>query len=112
MSSIPVITVTDAAIARIEQIIVAENNLNLKLRIAVDGGGCSGFQYIYELTEIVEPDDMVIEHNKVTLLIDSVSKEFITGSVLDFVKELGSSYFQIKNPKASTRCGCGNSFAV
>jgi iron-sulfur cluster assembly accessory protein len=83
-----------------------------KLRVAVDGGGCSGFQYRYEFTQEKTDDDFVISENGIEVLIDSVSQEFVKGSVLDFIETLGESHFSIKNPNATANCGCGNSFAV
>jgi len=84
-----------------------------KLRVSVEGGGCSGFQYKYEFfTGDSNPDDIILEKDGAIVVIDSISMEFLKGSKLNFVEELGASYFEIKNPNASSGCGCGNSFSI
>lgn len=82
------------------------------LRLAVEGGGCSGFQYRFGLAESIEDDDLVVETDGVKLVVDSVSLELIAGSVVDFVDSLGGSAFKVENPLAAAGCGCGSSFAV
>lgn len=106
--------ITDSALNRITKLIQSENNQKLGLRVSVEGGGCSGFIYKYDLIDSTEiqPDDCIIEKNGVKLIIDPLSHTFLTNAVIDFVETLGSSYFEIKNPNAVTRCGCGNSFSV
>lgn len=82
------------------------------LRIVVESGGCSGFQYQYNFTNDIADDDLVVTDNDVMVLIDSISIDFIRGSKLEYIEELGAEYFQISNPKASAKCGCGNSFSI
>jgi iron-sulfur cluster insertion protein len=108
------IKVTDSAFSRVAELIILENNNDLALRIAVDGGGCSGFIYNYTLIPIsdIMIDDNVIEKDQIKIVIDNISQQFMFDCTVDFVEELGNSYFTIKNPNAKTKCGCGNSFAV
>ncbi len=82
------------------------------LRLAVEGGGCSGFQYRFGLTEVVESDDVTAETDGVTLAVDEVSLDLVRGSVVDYVESLGGSAFKVENPNAAAGCGCGSSFAV
>ena len=108
----PNIQVTDNVFKRISFLRNKGNNPNLHLRISVSGGGCSGFIYNYAMVEETKSDDLVISKDDVKVLIDPASQEFIGESVVDFIEELGSAYFSIKNPNASAKCGCGNSFAI
>jgi len=103
------IQITEAAFARVAELAKPSSEF---LRISVDGGGCSGFTYKYEIADKLEPDDLVFENGKARVVIDSMSIEYMKDSVLDFTIELGASYFSIKNPQATAKCGCGNSFAV
>lgn len=105
------VTVSDAAIARISTILKATPGPNA-LRISVEGGGCSGFSYRYDLTETGEPDDLVIERDGARVLIDQVSLPYLDGSVVDFVDDLMGQSFQIRNPNAVAACGCGTSFSI
>ncbi len=106
-------TITENAAKRVAELIKKQTGKNIKaLRIAVDGGGCSGFMYQYKLVEKINDDDYIAEKNGVKVAIDSVSQEFLDGCSVDFIEELGSSFFQINNPKATAKCGCGNSFSV
>lgn len=82
------------------------------LRLAVEGGGCSGFQYRFGLAESIEDDDLVVETDGVKLVVDSISLDLVAGSVVDFVDSLGGSAFKVENPQAAAGCGCGSSFAV
>jgi iron-sulfur cluster assembly accessory protein len=82
------------------------------LRLAVEGGGCSGFQYKFDLAEAVEPDDSVSETGGVRLVVDPVSLELVAGSTVDFVESLGGATFRVENPKAAAGCGCGSSFGI
>ena len=82
------------------------------LRLAVEGGGCSGFQYKFELTEAVESDDVTAVEAGVTLVVDEISLDLVRGSAVDFVESLGGSAFQVTNPNAASGCGCGSSFSV
>lgn len=82
------------------------------LRVAVEGGGCSGFQYLFDLVEAAEPDDLKVQLDGSTALVDPVSLDLLKGSVIDFVDELAAAQFQIRNPNAKSSCGCGVSFSV
>lgn len=104
--------ISDSAARRIAHLASQEPFANAKLRIAVDGGGCSGFQYRYEFTAEQNPDDHAFKNGEATVLIDELSLGFIKGSQVDYVETLGAAHFEIKNPNASANCGCGNSFAV
>ena len=106
------VSITDSAISRIEAIL-AKQKPGTALRVAVSGGGCSGFQYEYNLVPD-EPtdDDLVLGNDKAHVLIDSLSLEFMQGSEIDFVNDLIGQSFQINNPNAVASCGCGTSFSV
>lgn len=82
------------------------------LRLAVEGGGCSGFQYRFGLADTAEPDDLAVETDGVTLVVDSVSLDLVAGSTVDYVESLGGAAFRVENPNAASGCGCGSSFAV
>ena len=82
------------------------------LRLAVEGGGCSGFQYRFGLADSIEADDVAVEESGVTLVVDEISLELVRGSAVDFVESLGGSAFQVTNPNAASICGCGSSFSV
>lgn len=105
-------TVTDSAAARIAYLITQEENKEVFFRIAVLGGGCSGFQYRMDFDTQRNDDDLTFSHNGVDVVIDQTSLEFIEGSCLDYVETLGSAAFTVTNPNATANCGCGNSFAV
>ena len=104
--------ISENAAKRISELIQDEENKDVRLRISVLGGGCSGFQYNYDFDASQENDDNVFEKNDVEVVIDSMSLEYIKGSMLDYVETLGSATFEIKNPNATANCGCGNSFSV
>lgn len=106
------ITLTPAAAARVRWIAERKGGVTPLLRLAVDGGGCSGFTYRFELADAVEPDDHVSETDGVRLLVDSVSLDLVRGCSVDFVQSLGGSAFQVTNPNAASGCGCGASFSV
>jgi iron-sulfur cluster assembly accessory protein len=106
------ITLTERAAARIAQLLKAEPVPEQKFRVSVLGGGCSGFQYKFGFDRVRNPDDIAIEKDGVTVLIDEVSAGHMGGAVIDFVTELMGASFQIKNPKATSSCGCGTSFAL
>lgn len=106
------IQVTDNVFKRIIALRQKSHNPHLNLRVSVNGGGCSGFVYDYSMVEDTKPDDLVISQKDVKVLIDPASQEFIAESIVDFIEELGSAYFSIRNPNASAKCGCGNSFAI
>ena len=103
--------VTERAASRIAEIVAAEGR-QAALRVAVLAGGCSGFQYKFELDEAVQPDDLVIERGAARVLVDSVSLDLLAGSELDYTDELMGSHFAVRNPNATSACGCGTSFAV
>ena len=105
------ITITDSAVAKLKGVLAEENNPALKLRVFVQGGGCSGMQYGFTLDEEQAEDDWDIESNGVNVLVDSMSGGYLQGATIDYVEsEMGSS-FSIKNPNAETTCGCGSSFS-
>jgi len=106
------VTVTDACASRVSKILAGETD-NHALRISVEGGGCSGFSYKFDLVPgAVEDDDIVIEKNGATILIDSLSMVYMAGSEIDFVDDLIGQSFQINNPNAVASCGCGTSFSI
>ncbi|ABO53659.1 iron-sulfur cluster insertion protein ErpA [Burkholderia vietnamiensis] len=103
---------TDAAADKVKQLIDEEGNPDLKLRVFVQGGGCSGFQYGFTFDEEVNEDDTVMDKNGVQLLIDSMSYQYLVGAEIDYKDDLNGAQFVIKNPNATTTCGCGSSFSV
>lgn len=103
---------TDSAAEKVRQLIDEEGNPSLKLRVFVQGGGCSGFQYGFTFDEDVNEDDTAMEKNGVTLLIDSMSFQYLVGAEIDYKEDISGAQFVIKNPNASTSCGCGSSFSV
>lgn len=103
---------TDSAAAKVKALIDEEGNPELKLRVFVQGGGCSGFQYGFTFDEAVNEDDTTMEKNGVKLLIDSMSYQYLVGAEIDYKEDLEGSQFVIKNPNATTTCGCGSSFSA
>ena len=103
------IVITDNAFEKASEL---SNKEKAILRIAVDGGGCSGFEYNYTMADNVEKDDILFEKNGAKIVIDQVSLSLLKDSTIDFAKELGSSKFVITNPNAKIKCGCGNSFSL
>lgn len=103
---------TDSAANKVKQLIEEEGNLDLKLRVFVSGGGCSGFQYGFTFDEVANDDDTVLIKNGVHLLIDPMSFQYLVGAEIDYTEGLEGSQFVIKNPNATTTCGCGSSFSV
>jgi len=106
------LTFTDNAANKVKQLIEEEGNTDLKLRVFVSGGGCSGFQYGFTFDEEVNEDDTVMTKNGVQLLIDPMSFQYLAGSEIDYSEGLEGSQFVIKNPGAASTCGCGSSFSV
>ena len=104
------VTMASGAIAKIKELIAEENNPNLKLRMFVSGGGCSGMQYGFTFEEQGQEDDFVLEFDGIHLLIDSMSSQYLQGAEVDYTESLQGSQFSIKNPQAQTTCGCGSSF--
>jgi len=102
---------TDSAAAKVADLIAEEGNTDLKLRVFVQGGGCSGFQYGFTFDEAVNEDDTTFEKN-VTLLVDSMSFQYLVGAEIDYKEDINGSQFVIKNPNATTTCGCGSSFSA
>lgn len=105
------ITITDAAFTRIQDLLIDEKNPNLKLRVFVQGGGCSGMEYGFTFDEQINDDDFTFEKDNVSVLIDSMSMQYLTGAVIDFKDDLEGTRFSIENPNAQTSCGCGSSFS-
>ena len=105
------VTVTERAATRIKQIVAGESQARM-LRVSVEGGGCSGFSYKFDLVGKAEPDDIVIERSGATVLIDVVSVPYLLGSELDFVDDLIGASFKVQNPNATAACGCGTSFSL
>jgi iron-sulfur cluster insertion protein len=103
---------TDAAAVKVRELIDEEGNPELKLRVFVTGGGCSGFQYGFTFDEDVSDDDTQLQKNGVTLLIDPMSFQYLVGAEIDFTEGLEGSQFVIKNPNATSTCGCGSSFSA
>lgn len=103
---------TDNAANKVKELIDEEGNPNLKLRVFVSGGGCSGFQYGFTFDEDTNEDDTVLNKNGVMLLIDSMSYQYLVGAEIDYSDGLEGSQFVIRNPNATTTCGCGSSFSV
>jgi iron-sulfur cluster insertion protein len=103
---------TDNAANKVKQLIEEEGNAELKLRVFVSGGGCSGFQYGFTFDEVANEDDTVMNKNGVQLLIDPMSFQYLVGAEIDYTEGLEGSQFVIKNPNATTTCGCGSSFSV
>jgi len=103
---------TDNAANKVKQLIDEEGNIALKLRVFVSGGGCSGFQYGFTFDEVINEDDTVLNKNGVQLLIDPMSFQYLVGAEIDYQEGLDGSQFVIKNPNATTTCGCGSSFSA
>lgn len=106
------LTFTSAAATKVGQLIEQEGNAALKLRVYISGGGCSGFQYGFTFDEEVQEGDTAIENCGVTLLIDPMSVQYLSGAEIDYEEDLSGAQFIIRNPNASTTCGCGSSFSV
>lgn len=104
--------VTDAAAARVRELIAARGDEPLKLRVYVQGGGCSGFQYGFALEQDAAEDDTRVEAGGVTVLVDPLSAQYLAGSEVDFVNNLEGARFVVRNPNATTTCGCGASFGI
>lgn len=103
---------TEAAATKVKSLVEEEKNPNLKLRVSVDGGGCSGFQYGFAFDENVNDDDTVIEKDGATMLVDVTSMQYLNGSEVDYLEGLEGARFVVNNPNAKSTCGCGSSFSV
>jgi iron-sulfur cluster assembly accessory protein len=105
------VTVTDRAAERIAQIVSNESENNM-LRVSVESGGCSGFEYRFDLVPNAEPEDILIERSGAKVLVDSLSLSYLAGSEIDYIDDLMTASFKIRNPNAIASCGCGTSFSV
>lgn len=106
------LVITESAANKVRELIEEENNQELKLRVYVSGGGCSGFQYGFTFDEAVNDGDTTVEKNGVAFLVDPMSFQYLVGAEIDYVDDLQGARFIIRNPNASTTCGCGSSFSV
>lgn len=106
------ITITAAAADKVRTLLAEESNPDLRLRMFVQGGGCSGFQYGFTFDESQNDDDFVIEQQGITVLVDALSMQYVQGSTIDYTKSLMAEQFEIKNPNATSKCGCGSSFSA
>jgi iron-sulfur cluster insertion protein len=111
MDNMPSFGVTDRAATRIAEIVAAEGR-QAGLRVAVLAGGCSGFQYTFELDEAPQPEDLIIQRGAARVLIDPASLDLLSGAELDYTDELMGSHFAVRNPNAKSACGCGTSFSM
>ena len=103
---------SDSAVAKVRELIEEEENPELKLRVFVTGGGCSGFQYGFSFDESQDAEDTVIERDGVSLLVDPMSYQYLVGATIDYQEGLQGSQFVVQNPNASSTCGCGSSFSI
>ena len=108
----PAFSLSASAAKRVAWLLEQEGQPGLMLRVSVSGGGCSGFQYGFSLDDTVNPDDRTFERDGVTAVIDEVSLDLLAGSEVDYVEELVGASFQVKNPNATSSCGCGASFSI
>ncbi len=106
------VTLSDSAVKRLKELGTDEAHAGLMLRVGVDGGGCSGFQYSFTFESNINNDDQIIEKEGIMVVIDNVSWEYLAGSEIGYKQELIGSYFSIDNPNAASTCGCGTSFAI
>jgi iron-sulfur cluster insertion protein len=104
--------ITSSAVEKLKSLKVEEDNNDLKLRVYVTGGGCSGFQYGFSFEEVMAEDDTPVSRDGVTVLVDSLSYQYLAGSTVDYEQSLMGSRFLISNPNAQTTCGCGASFSI
>jgi iron-sulfur cluster assembly accessory protein len=109
--SLQPVTLSPSAARRLQELGAAEGRA-LMLRVAVEGGGCSGFQYIFDLVDEAQPDDVRVERDGAAALVDDISLPFLAGSEIDFVDELVGAQFKVRNPNAASSCGCGVSFTI
>jgi len=106
------INLTPRAVEKVRNLVAEEENEQLKLRVFITGGGCSGFQYGFTFDEIVADDDTTVESDGVTVLVDPMSLQYLLGSVVDYTEGLEGSRFVVNNPNATATCGCGSSFSI
>lgn len=110
--AVAAVAISDSAVRRIRELEATEDASGMMLRVAVGGGGCSGFQYSFTFDDACNGDDKVFSRDGVRVVIDDISLEFLGGSEIDYVEELVGAYFTVRNPNAASTCGCGVSFAV
>jgi iron-sulfur cluster insertion protein len=106
------ISISDAAVGRINQLLASKDNPDLMLRVYIQGGGCSGFQYGFQFDQDVQEDDISIERSGIRLLVDMLSLQYLGGAEIDFKDDIMGSRFLVNNPNATTTCGCGSSFSI
>jgi iron-sulfur cluster insertion protein len=111
-NAMPGLVFTNAAARKVQELILEERNPELKLRVYISGGGCSGFQYGFSFDEEQAEDDIAVNNDGVTLLVDPLSLQYLMGAEVDYSESLQGAQFVIRNPNASTTCGCGSSFSV
>jgi len=104
------VIITDGAFDRINELLIGEDNPNLKLRVFVQGGGCSGMEYGFTFDEDQNDDDFTFEQNNVKVLVDAMSMQYLAGATINYIEDLQGARFAIDNPNAQTSCGCGSSF--
>ena len=107
-----VLVFTDSAANKVKELIIEEGNPDLKLRVFVNGGGCSGFQYGFTFDDQINDGDLTIENQNVGLVVDPMSLQYLIGGTVDYVEGLEGSRFVVQNPNASSTCGCGSSFSI
>ena len=110
--TMPGIVFTDAAARKVQELVLEEGNPDLKLRVYISGGGCSGFQYGFSFDEEQADDDITVRNEGVTLLVDPMSFQYLMGAEVDYAESLAGAQFVIRNPNANTTCGCGSSFSI
>lgn len=108
----PGIVFTDAAARKVQELVLEEGNPDLKLRVYISGGGCSGFQYGFSFDEEQAEDDIAVDNDGVKLLVDPMSFQYLMGAEVDYAESLAGAQFVIRNPNANTTCGCGSSFSI
>lgn len=109
---VPRIVLTDNAVNKVRTLLAEEGHSDLKLRVFVSGGGCSGLQYGFTFDEIVNEDDFMVHKAEISLLVDAMSYQYLIDSEIDYVDDLEGAQFVIKNPNAKSKCGCGSSFSI
>lgn len=112
MSDTAPINFTDNAADKVKEIILEEGNVNMKLRVYVTGGGCSGFQYGFAFEDNTNEDDTIVQKNGVNMVVDAMSFQYLVGAEIDYQEGLEGARFIIRNPNATTTCGCGSSFSA
>ncbi len=106
------LSISTTAVERVNQLLSSKGNPDLMLRVYIQGGGCSGFQYGFQFDESAQEDDIAIEHSGIRILVDMLSLQYLGGAEIDFKDDLIGSRFLVNNPNASATCGCGSSFSI